>query len=191
MENKKYNIIYADPAWEYKDKASAGKRGACFKYPVMNIEQIKELKISEIADKDCVLFLWITMPKLNEVFDVIKSWGFEYKTCAFCWIKQSKHGKEFIGMGRWTRANAELCLLATKGKPQRINAGIRQLIQSPIREHSRKPDEVRNLIIKLCGNLPRIELFAREKKDGWDCFGNEVNSDIQLNSEGKFFSSQP
>ena len=181
--NKKYHIIYADPPWEYKDKASAGKRGACFKYPVMNIEQIKKLQIQQIADKDCILFLWITMPKLNEVFEVIKSWGFEYKTCAFCWIKQSKNGKEFMGMGRWTRANAELCLLlcllATKGNPKRINASIRQLIQSPVREHSRKPDEVRDKIVQLVGDLPRIELFAREKVEGWDCWGNEVPVDIQ------------
>ncbi len=189
MKTRKYNIIYADPAWEYKDKASAGKRGACYKYPVMNIEDIKKLPISQIADKDCILFLWITMPKLNEVFDVIKSWGFEYKTCAFVWIKNSKHGKEFIGMGSWTRANAELLLLATKGKPERVSASIRQIVKSPVREHSRKPDEVRDLIIKLCGDLSRIELFARERVKGWDCWGNEVNSDIKLNG-GSFFSSQ-
>jgi N6-adenosine-specific RNA methylase IME4 len=149
--NKKYNIIYADPPWEYKDKAKAGNRGACFKYPVMNIDDIKNLNISRIADKDCALFLWVTMPKLNEVFDVIKSWGFKYKTCAFVWIKESKNGKDFFGMGRWTRANAELCLLATKGKPKRINASIRQIIKSPIQEHSRKPVEVRDRIVSLLG----------------------------------------
>jgi len=180
MGNKKYNIIYADPAWEYKDKANAGKRGACHKYSVMKSCDIRDLPIKEIAEKDSILFLWVTMPKLNECFEVIKSWGFEYKTCAFVWVKQSKHGKEFIGMGRWTRANAELCLIATKGKPKRVDASIRQIVNTPIREHSRKPDEVRDLIVKLCGDLPRVELFARQKTEGWDVWGNQVEDSIDL-----------
>jgi N6-adenosine-specific RNA methylase IME4 len=151
MPSKKYSIIYADPPWSYNDKACAGNRGACFKYPVMSIEEIKNLPIKNLADDNCVLFMWVTMPKLNECFDVIKSWGFEYKTCAFVWVKQSKHGKEFLGMGRWTRANAELCLIATKGKPKRVNASIRQIINCPVREHSRKPDEIRTRIVDLMG----------------------------------------
>jgi len=149
--NKKYDIILADPPWQYNDKASAGKRGACYKYPVMNTEEIKSLPINKISNDNSVLFIWVTMPKLNEVFEVIKSWGFEYKTCAFVWIKKSKNGRNFLGMGRWTRANAELCLLATKGKPKRINASIRQVIESKIRKHSQKPDEQYKLIEKLMG----------------------------------------
>lgn len=172
---KKYNIIYADPAWSYKDKALAGNRGACCKYNVMTINDIENLPVKDIAADDCVLFMWVTMPKLNECFEVIKKWGFEYKTCAFTWVKQNKKSNSlFWGMGRWTRANAELCLIATKGKPKRKSAKVHSVIISKIREHSRKPDETRDKIIELCGDIPRIELFARQYADGWDCWGNEV-----------------
>jgi len=173
--NKKYNIIYADPAWSYKDKARAGNRGAECKYPTQSIEWISSMPVKDIADDDCVLFMWVTMPKLNECFDVITSWGFEYKTCAFTWVKRNKISDSwFMGMGSWTRANSELCLLATKGKPQRVSAGVHSVVDTPIERHSKKPDCVRNKIIELCGDLPRIELFARQKVDGWDCWGNEV-----------------
>ena len=172
--NKKYNIILCDPPWSYNDKALAGNRGACCKYTVMNIDDIKYLPIHEIADKNCLLFLWITMPKLNEVFDVIKAWGFEYKTVAFTWVKKYKNGDNFMGMGNWTRANAELCLLCTKGKPKRISASVRQIIESVPEKHSKKPDIVRDKIIELCGDLPRIELFARQRAEGWDSWGNEI-----------------
>ncbi len=174
LPKKKYKIIYADPPWSYKDKALAGNRGACCKYPVMNIEDIKNLPVKDIADDDCVLFLWVTFPKLNECFEVIKNWGFEYKTNAFTWVKKYRNGDNFMGMGRWTRANAEVCLLATKGKPKRINAGIRQIIESVPEKHSKKPNIVRDKIVELCGDLPRIELFARNQTDKWDSWGNEV-----------------
>ena len=174
LPKKKYKIIYADPPWSYKDKALAGNRGACCKYPVMNIEDIKNLPVKDIADDDCILFLWVTFPKLNECFEVIKNWGFEYKTNAFTWVKKYRNGDNFMGMGRWTRANAEVCLLATKGKPKRINAGIRQIIESVPEKHSKKPNIVRDKIVELCGDLPRIELFARNQTDKCDSWGNEV-----------------
>jgi N6-adenosine-specific RNA methylase IME4 len=180
-QNKKYQIIYADPAWEYKDKALSGNRGACCKYQVMKIEDIKKLPVNDIADDDALLFIWVTMPKLNEVFDVIKSWGFTYKTCAFTWVKKNKKANSwFWGMGRWTRANAELCLLATKGNPKRESARVLSIIDTPIEEHSKKPDIVRDKIIELCGDLPKVELFARKITNGWDVWGNEVKSDIDL-----------
>jgi N6-adenosine-specific RNA methylase IME4 len=178
---KKYNIIYADPPWSYRDKALAGNRGAICKYPTQSQEWIKTLPIKNIADQNSILFLWVTMPKLNECFDVIKSWGFEYKTCAFTWVKKNKKADSwFWGMGRWTRANAELCLLATKGKPKRVNRGVHSVVSSPIEKHSKKPDIVRERIVELCGDIPRVELFARQKTDGWDCWGNEIESDINL-----------
>lgn len=178
---KKYNIIYADPPWSYNDKALAGNRGACCKYPVMKKEDMENLPIKNIADTDCVLFLWVTMPKLNECFDLIKAWGFEYKTCAFTWVKRNKKSDSwFFGMGRWTRANAEICLLATKGNPKRISASVHSVIDTPIEEHSKKPIEIRNRIVELMGDLPRVELFARQKADGWDSWGNEVDSDIEI-----------
>lgn len=178
---KKYHIIYADPPWSYRDKALAGNRGAGCKYQVQSQEWLKALNINEITDSNCILFLWVTMPKLNEVFDLIKEWGFEYKTVAFTWVKRNKKTPTwFWGMGRWTRANAELCLLATKGKPKRIKAGVHSIIDSPVEVHSKKPDVVRKKIVELVGHLPRIELFAREKTEGWDVWGNEVESDIEL-----------
>jgi N6-adenosine-specific RNA methylase IME4 len=179
---KKYKIIYADPPWSYKDKALAGNRGAICKYPTQSKEFIDNLPVSEITDKDCVLFLWVTMPKLNECWDLIQKWGFEYKTVAFTWVKRNKiKNSWFWGMGRWTRANAELCLLCTKGKPKRISAGVHSVIESPIRKHSQKPDEAREKIVDLLGDIPRIELFAREKINGWDSWGNEIKSDIDFN----------
>lgn len=132
--------------------------------------------IDRISDKDCVLFLWVTAPCLQEGLKVIDMWGFKYKTIGFTWIKQNKTKNSlFWGMGYYTRANAELCLLATKGKPlKRVSRSVHQVILSKIREHSRKPDETRDRIVQLFGDLPRIELFARQYADGWDCWGNEV-----------------
>lgn len=171
--DKKYNIIYADPPWSYKDKKCNGN---CEDhYNTMNLEDICNLPIKKIVDKDCVLFLWVTYPMLQEGLKLIKEWGFTYKTIGFQWIKQNKSGKGyFFGLGRWTRGNTECCLIAVKGKPKRISAKVSQLIFSPLREHSRKPDEVRNKIIELMGDNPRIELFARQTAEGWDCWGNEV-----------------
>lgn len=175
LPNKKYNIIYADPPWSYKDKALSGNRGAGCKYQTQSKDWIDNLPVKEIAADDCVLFLWVTMPKLNECWDLITKWGFEYKTVAFTWVKKNKKSNSlFWGMGRWTRANAELCLLATKGKPKRINAGVHSVIESKIERHSKKPDETKTRIVKLLGDLQRIELFARQKTVGWDTWGDEV-----------------
>lgn len=125
--------------------------------------------------------MWVTMPKLNECFEVIKAWGFEYKTVAFTWVKLNrKSGTPFMGMGRWTRANAEVCLLATRGKPKRISASVHSVVMSALERHSKKPDEVRDRIVRLMGDLPRIELFARQRAEGWDAWGNEIESDISL-----------
>ena len=176
---KKYKIVYADPPWSYRDRALAGNRGAGCKYSTLSNDDIRNLSIGDIADKDCILFLWVTMPKLSECFDIIKAWGFEYKTCAFTWVKKNKKSNTFFfGMGNWTRANAEVCLLATKGNPKRINAGVSSIVFTPIEEHSKKPDIIREKIVKLCGDLPRIELFARQKIEGWDVWGDEVENSI-------------
>ena len=173
--NKKYSIIYADPPWSYRDKAVSGNRGAGCKYETQGIDLIASLPVGSISASDCALFMWVTMPKLNECFDVISGWGFEYKTCAFTWVKKNKKSDSwFWGMGRWTRANAEICLLATKGKPKRLDAGVHSVIDSPIRAHSQKPDETRERIVRLLGDVPRIELFARQRHEGWDAWGNEI-----------------
>ena len=149
----------------------------------MNIEDIINLKgfINEISDENCILFIWVTYPCLKEGLKVIEQWGFQYKTCGFTWVKKNKKSNSwFWGMGYWTRANSELCLIATKGKIKRISKKVHQIIDTPIEEHSRKPAIVRDKIIELVGDLSRIELFAREKVPGWDVWGDEVESDISI-----------
>lgn len=176
---KKYNIIYADPPWKYQGGI---KRGAASEhYPVISLDEICALPVSKFAADDCALFLWVTFPKLEECFEVIKAWGFTYRTVAFVWVKQTKKSRDwFTGCGWWTRANAEICLLATKGKPQRLSKSVRQLIVSPVEQHSKKPDETRDRIVELMGDLPRLELFARQSPSGWDVWGNEVLNDVWI-----------
>ena len=182
--NKKYKIIYADPPWQYKVWSKKGNgRSAESHYKTMNIEDIVNLKdfINSISDDDCILFIWITYPCLKEAIKVIEKWGFNYKTCGFTWVKRNKKSNSwFWGMGYWTRANSELCLIATKGKVKRVSRKVHQIIDTPIEEHSKKPGIVRDKIVELVGDLPRIELFAREKVEGWDSWGNEIESDISI-----------
>lgn len=196
---KKYNIIYADPAWSFKTYSEKGKekKSAENHYNTMSIEDIYNLPIQEIAAEDCVLFLWVTNPMLKEGLETIERWGFKYKTVGFNWFKKNKIADSwFWGLGYWTRANTELCLIATKGNISRISKSVHQVIDSEengsldvfdsfqvvskIERHSAKPGIVREKIVELLGNLPRIELFAREKFDGWDSWGNEVECDVEL-----------
>ena len=175
--DKKYNIIYADPPWQYKTWSGKGKekKSAENHYPCMKKEDIQNLPVRKISANDCVLFLWVTMPCLEEGLELIKAWGFTYKTCGFTWVKRNRKADSwFWGLGYWTRANAEICLLATRGNPKRESKSVHQICDARIMEHSRKPDEIRERIVKLCGDLPRIELFARQHEDGWDCWGNET-----------------
>jgi len=171
--DKKYSIIYADPPWKYQDKKCNGN--ASQHYDLMEINDICKIPVSGISDKDCVLFMWVTYPMLQEGMKLIEEWGFKYKTIGFQWVKlNKKNGKPFFGLGRWTRGNTECCLIATKGKPKRVSNSIFQLIQTPIEGHSKKPAIARDKIVELMGDLPRIELFARQSINGWDCWGNEV-----------------
>lgn len=190
--NKKYDIIYADPPWEYKvwseDKKLA--QGTAKKhYNTMSIEDICDLPVQDISSEDCKLFLWGTPPCLQEALQVIKAWGFEYKTVAFAWVKTNKRQNQkqssflpidfidrFYGIGHWTASNIELCFGCLKpgGRLNRISKSISQIVLSPRREHSRKPDIVRENIVTLCGDLPRIELFARQRTDNWEVWGNEI-----------------
>lgn len=173
--DKKYNIVYADPAWSYKDKKNNDPKMGGITYPTMELEDIKRLPIKELCNKDCSLFLWVTMPMLKEGLEVIDAWGFKYITCAFTWVKQNPKGEGiYSGLGHWTNGNAELCLFAKKGKPHRVEKNVKQIILSPRQRHSQKPSETRDRIVRLVGDLPRIELFARQYADGWDCWGNEV-----------------
>lgn len=180
--DKKYQIIYADPPWSYKVWSNKGKgRSAESHYKTMEAQDIRDLPVEKIADKNSVLLMWVIYPCLEEGLELIKAWGFKYKTCAFSWIKLNKRNSTpFTGMGYYTRANNEICLLATKGKPlARHSRAVKQVVMSAIEQHSKKPDEVRNRIVDLFGDLPRIELFARRSADGWDSFGNEVDGEIR------------
>lgn len=173
--DKKYNIIYADPPWSYKDKSKSHGGGAESHYSCMNINDICNLPVNFIADEDCLLFCWVTYPMLQEGLRVIKAWGFEYKTCGFTWVKINKNNSIYMGMGRYTRANAEICLIGKKGKGcQRQSASIYNTQLHSRGKHSQKPDSFRNNIVTLCGDLPRIELFSRERFEGWDAWGNEI-----------------
>ncbi len=189
----KYDIIYADPPWSYND---AGCQGAAAKqYNTMTQEELYDLPVQRICNKDAVLFMWVTYPKLQEALDTIRVWGFKYKSIAFQWVKLNKKADTytlmqevakgasleqamfkqcFYGLGRWTRGNTEMCVIATKGKISRAVADVPQLVFAPIGRHSAKPAVVRERIKQLMGDRPAIELFAREHVDHWDCWGNEV-----------------
>lgn len=174
---KKYNIIYADPPWHYQAYSKKGEgRNAESHYRTMDAGQIRSLPVGAIAADDCVLFLWVTFPCLKEGISVMEAWGFTYKTCGFTWVKRNKRADTFfMGLGFWTRSNSEICILGTKGRPKRASKAVPQVCDARIMEHSRKPDEIRERIVKLCGDLPRIELFARKRHEGWDCLGDGID----------------
>jgi N6-adenosine-specific RNA methylase IME4 len=173
---RKYKIIYADPPWQFKNyNDKTASRFVGDHYSIMNTGDICGLPVNCIADKNCILFIWGTWPRLPDCLKVIESWGFKYKTLAFNWYKRNVRSRKlFMGMGYWTRSNSEYCLLATKGNPKRQSTGVFQIIEHPKMKHSKKPSVIRDKIVELVGDLPRIELFAREKTDGWDVWGNEV-----------------
>jgi N6-adenosine-specific RNA methylase IME4 len=177
--DKKYKIIYADPPWAFKVWSNKGKEKSPEQhYNVMSRNDILDMPVADLADNTgSVLFLWVTFPMLELGIKTMETWGFTYKTCAFTWVKlNKKQPTPFVGLGYYTRANAEICLLGTRGKVlPRQSKSVQQVILSPIREHSRKPEEARDRIVELFGDVPRIELFAREKTPGWDVWGDEVD----------------
>lgn len=178
MKNK-FTVIYADPPWKYNQNKASG--AAEHHYPTMSIEEICALPVESLAEKDAALFLWTTFPQLPEALQVIKAWGFSYRSVAFVWVKQNRRSPSwFYGLGYWTRGNVEICLLGIRGHPKRKSAAVHQLIVSPVEEHSKKPDITREKIVELMGNVPKVELFARQSIPGWECWGNEVESTITL-----------
>lgn len=179
---KKYNIVYADPPWKYGSFPSTSDRYA---YPLMPTSDICALPVRDIVKPDALLFLWTTMTHLPDAFRVIEAWGFSYVTNGFTWIKTNTRSPSlFLGMGYWTRQNAELCLVAKRGRPSRHDASVSSVVMAPRGTHSQKPAVVRSHIVKICGNLPRVELFARQKAPGWDTWGNEVPNDLTLRCTG-------
>ncbi|HEA0345769.1 TPA: adenine methylase [Salmonella enterica] len=174
----KYTLIYADPPWVYRDKASDGERGAGFKYPVMNVLDICRLPVWDLAADDCLLAMWWVPTQPVEALKVVEAWGFRLMTMkGFTWHKTNKHkGNSAIGMGHMTRANSEDCLFAVRGKlPTRMDASICQHVTAPRMENSRKPDVIREKLVQLLGDVPRIELFARQSSHGFDVWGNQCD----------------
>jgi N6-adenosine-specific RNA methylase IME4 len=167
-----YGALLCDPPWHWQARSPKGD-GRAPPYQRMSFEQIVLLPVGKIAAPDSALFLWAMDSMLRESLAVISAWGFVYKTVAFTWVKTGKNGGHPIGCGYWTRANPEMCLLATRGHPKRLARNVPQLIIAPRREHSRKPDEVRASIERLVDG-PYVELFARERVPGWDAWGNEL-----------------
>jgi N6-adenosine-specific RNA methylase IME4 len=179
---QKFSVIYADPPWTFETYSGKGKeRSAERHYDTMSLTALAAMPVRELAGDDCALFLWAVCPELPGALDIIKAWGFSYKTVGFVWVKTTKNAESISlsgdglhwGMGYWTRANAELCLLATKGSPTRLAMDVPQIIISPVGEHSAKPEETRKRIERLLPG-PYLELFARGHAERWTTWGNEV-----------------
>ena len=177
----KYNIIYADPPWYFPGnygqvgKSKLSGFGAMLRYPVMPDDEIKKLPIYNLAADNCALFLWAVNAKIPTALAVMDAWGFEYKTVAFCWVKTAQNtGAPNCRLGYWTLGGMELCLLGIKGSMKPLVHNIRQVVLSPRQGHSVKPPFIRREISRLFGDIPRIELFARDQEIGWDAWGNEI-----------------
>jgi len=182
LEQKKYKIIYADPPWQYTNK-SLNRGGAERHYSTASTEDIKKINVASVTDKDCILFMWVTFPQMKHAMDLIEAWGFEYKTIGFNWVKKNKIADSwFWGMGSWTRSNSEVCLIGVKGKPKRESRSVHSVLDDKVMKHSKKPTRVRDLIVELCGDVPRLEMFARESAEGWDVFGNEAPNSIDISA---------
>ena len=187
----KYQIIYADPPWSFGDRLRSSKklddgkmhfRELDIHYNTMSTKDICALPVKQIAHDDAVLFMWTTDAHLPDALEVISAWGFSYKTVGFVWNKKTSKGNQVCFMGKWTMKGSEICLLATKGKAHSliISHKVRQLVEAERSAHSRKPQVVRERIVELLGDLPRVELFAREASDGWHTWGNQVACDLAL-----------
>ena len=180
----KYKVIYADPPWTFVTYSAKGKgRSAEAHYDCMTFQEICDIPVESWAAENAVLLLWVTDPMLPRGLELMEAWGFQYKTVGFYWAKLNKSAiggsllvpdDFFTGMGYWTRANPEQCLLGTIGKPQRLDKGVRKLVIYPRREHSRKPDEIHSLIERLVPG-PYLEMFARERHPGWEAWGLETH----------------
>lgn len=182
LDNAPYSIIYADPPWAYNDRAASTGRwgGAINHYPTMIPAEIAAMEmngrlVSEYAAEDAVLFLWVTFPMLQDCFQVIESWGFTYKTAGFVWFKTNNDGTPYMGLGNTTRQNVELCLYSKRGRGlERLNAGVSSVVLQKRSQHSAKPPVVRDRITQLFGDVPKLEIFARDVVGGWDYWGNEA-----------------
>jgi len=177
LPDRKYKIIYADPPWKYNGRRNPRTRfglGVHGHYATPTLAELKDLEVEDIADDNCMLFMWTTFPRLKEALELMEDWGFTYKTLGFSWLKTTKAGSPFFGVGFYAKSNVEVCLLGVKGRPIKISDSVSSAVISKRGRHSAKPPEVRDRIVQLCGDVPRIELFARERAEGWDSWGDEL-----------------
>lgn len=173
MPRGPFSLIYADPGWQFRDALNQGKRGATHKYTTMDYRDIARLPVRDIAAPNCLLAMWWVPAMPTEALFVVEAWGFRLVTMkGFTWEKLTRNGGVHFGLGHWTRGNTEDCLFAVRGKVPRLDKGISQLIRAPIRAHSQKPDEARDALVRLVGDVPRIELFARGAREGWVSWGD-------------------
>lgn len=179
LPSKHFRAIVADPPWRFRTWSETNQHKAASRhYDLMQMDDILEMPVSDLAAPDCVLFLWAVNPMLPQALAVMEAWGFIYKTVGFTWAKTTTRTdaswapKWHLGLGYWTRANTETCLLGVRGKPKRIARDVRQLLLAPRREHSRKPDKFFDDVQRLVDG-PYLELFSRQKRPGWHCWGNE------------------
>jgi site-specific DNA-methyltransferase (adenine-specific) len=193
----KYSILYCDPPWEYENPKDHKSEYGGTPYKQISLKDLKKLPIKDLAEKDSILFLWATMPKLPEAIALMKSWNFRFTCVPFVWVKLNPkgevealdlpeekkktmktlvlHGGLYSGIGHWTAGNAEIVLMGKRGSLKRITKEIKQVVIAPRSHHSHKPSEVRERIVRLLGDVPRIELFATEKADGWDAIGGALD----------------
>jgi len=181
FSNKKYHIIYADPPWKFGSKSyQDGNRKMLdlkkTQYNTMGVSELKKLPVDKITHKDCICFMWVTDSHLKEGIEVLESWGFKYKTIGFNWIKKYKTGSFCVNFAPWTLKSWEICLIGIRGTmgKYKISNSVKGLLIELRTTHSKKPDETRKRIEKLFGDLPKIELFARQTADGWDSWGDEI-----------------
>ena len=174
----KYSIIYADPPWKYNSRANHKTRfrgGAEGHYPLMAMDAIKALPIDQLGEDNSALLMWCTFPYLDEQIKLFEHWNYRYRTIAFGWVKTNPvNGKPFFGVGFYAKSNIEICLLGIRGKMKPVSNSVSSVVIAPRGRHSEKPAEVRDRIVQLFGDVPRVELFARQRVDGWDSWGNEV-----------------
>lgn len=178
---KKYKVIYADPPWEYRNRIGGHGTNVKDHYETMSMKELYDLDVKSISDKDCALFLWTTDSYLKRAISLMESWGFKYKTIAFVWLKLTPSKKPVYNPAPYTGKSCEICLLGLKGHVTKYIVERPKQFCSTIRQgHSEKPNQIRQRIQNMFPDVPKIELFERQRFDGWDAFGNEIESDVKL-----------
>ena len=179
LPDKKYNIVYADPAWDIGGCVHGGDH-VNLPYQTMNDNEIIDIPVKNIVGDWGVLFMWCVDSKIPIMPEIMKAWGFEYKCLGFIWHKSAKHNNgDCAPFPNFTRRTCEYCFLGVSGKYKMLSKTVNQMISTSPKKHSAKPVIFKEMIVKLCGDVPRIELFSRDKIEGWDAWGNQIPKTMQ------------